>query len=281
MKSKYTDKVKYVIGDIRDRFKIESTITRLDPHIIIIASALKHIDTCEYEVHESLETNTNGTLNVLRSIEHNIKRLKRLETVVFISTDKACYPINTYGICKALSEKAIVEYSLKMNQERVKFVNVRYGNVLNSRGSIIPKLKECKEDTLYLTHPDMTRFIMTQEDSVNLIQYAIMNGNSGDTIIPRIEAMRIKDLFELFAERHSPPKKIEITSLRPGEKMSEALLNINEIRRTICKDNYYIIKPDYKDNNNYEFIDLKSYDSSDKTLDKKELELYLKRCKFY
>ena len=279
MKSKYKDSVKYIIGDIRDYSKIESTITRLDPNVIIIASALKHIDTCEYEVHESLETNTNGTLNVLRAIECNVRRLKRLETVIFISTDKACYPINTYGMCKALSEKAIVEYSLKMNQERVKFINVRYGNVLNSRGSIIPKLKESKEDTLYLTHPDMTRFIMTQEDSVNLIQYAIINGDSGDTIIPRIEAMRIKDLFELFVEQQSPPKKIEITSLRAGEKMSEALLNINEIRRTVCKDNYYIIKPDY-DTSEYEFIKMTSYDSSDTTLDKKDLQKYLQQYNF-
>jgi UDP-glucose 4-epimerase len=214
LKDKYKN-TKFILGDIRDYEKVNEAINLVNPNIIVMAAALKHIDTCEYEVRESLETNTVGTMNVLKSVR--LSKLKGLETVLFVSTDKACYPINTYGMCKALSEKAMVEESLKMCDGYVKYINIRYGNVLNSRGSIIPKLREWKGDTYYLTHPEMTRFLMTQEDSVELMTYAIMNGESGDTIVPKIDAMSIKDLFEIYNERSGGGKRIEITKLRPGE----------------------------------------------------------------
>lgn len=283
LKDKYKD-VRFILGDIRDYEKVNDTINRVKPNIIVIAAALKHIDTCEYEVRESLETNTVGTMNVLKSVR--LSKLKSMETVLFVSTDKACYPINTYGMCKALSEKAIVEESLKMDDSYVKYVNIRYGNVLDSRGSIIPKLREWKGDTYYLTHPDMTRFLMTQEDSVELMTYAIMRGESGDTIVPKIDAMNIKDLFEIYNESSGGEKKIKVTKLRPGEKMHESLLNVNEIRRTIVKTmgekQYYIIKPDYN-LDNYRFIDvekMKSYDSCDELLSKDVLRGYLEERGF-
>lgn len=276
LKDRYKS-VRFILGDIRDYEKVNEVINSVSPNIIVMAAALKHIDTCEYELRESLETNTMGTMNVLKSVR--LSKMKCLETVLFVSTDKACYPINTYGMCKALSEKAIVEESLKMWDSHVKYVNIRYGNVLDSRGSIIPKLREWKGDTYYLTHPEMTRFLMTQEDSVELMTYAIMRGESGDTIVPKIDAMGIKDLFELYNDMNGGEKKIEITKLRPGEKMHESLLNVNEIRRTILKnvDNkrYYIIKPDYN-LDNYKFIEgMKSYDSCDALLSKEQLCKYL------
>jgi len=272
LKDKYKN-TKFILGDIRDYEKVNEAINLVNPNIIVMAAALKHIDTCEYEVRESLETNTVGTMNVLKSVR--LSKLKGLETVLFVSTDKACYPINTYGMCKALSEKAMVEESLKMCDGYVKYINIRYGNVLNSRGSIIPKLREWKGDTYYLTHPEMTRFLMTQEDSVELMTYAIMNGESGDTIVPKIDAMSIKDLFEIYNERSGGGKRIEITKLRPGEKMHESLLNVNEIRRVIVRGKYYIIKPDYN-LEYYKFVeDMKTYDSCDALLSKDKLSEYL------
>jgi dTDP-4-dehydrorhamnose reductase len=283
MKQQYANQSKrlaFCMGDIRDLKTVQETLEDVNPHIIIIAAALKHIDTCEYEVMESIKTNTLGPMNVLKAVKNCDKtfKLQCLESVIYISTDKACFPINTYGICKSLSEKAVIEQTFKMPFSRVKFVNVRYGNVLNSRGSIIPKLRDSTESHYTLTHQDMTRFIMTQEEAVQLIEYAILNGNSGDTIIPKIKCMKIIDLFEIYAEKTTPAKEIRMSSLRPGEKMSEALLNENEIRRTIEQDGYYIIKPDYtlKDNK-CEFVTLNSYDSADKDicLSKDELKQYL------
>lgn len=266
--------VNYLMGDIRDSLRVEDTIRRVDPHIIIIASAIKHIDRCEFEVNEGLMTNTNGVFNVCRAVEklHNSKT--RLESVVFISTDKACSPTNVYGMTKSLSERIIVEYSLKMKNTKLKFVNCRYGNVLDSRGSIIPKLKENKDPVLFLTHQDMTRFIMTQEQAVNLIKYAIMDGHSGETIIPKLTSMSILDLFKIFAEKDN--KEIRLSKIRPGEKIHEELLNFEEINRATERDDFYIIHPSYENNyNDKQKVNLQSYSSNDFKISKNHLHDYL------
>jgi FlaA1/EpsC-like NDP-sugar epimerase len=189
MSLKYkTTNLSFIIGDIRDYGKVENAILREQPNIIIIMAALKHIDRCEYAIEECVKTNLNGPLNVLNSIESNNDRLTSLETVIFISTDKACEPTNVYGMAKALAESAIVEKSLYI--KKIKFVNVRYGNVLNSRGSIIPILHEKGIDPniheFSLTHRDMTRFVMTLEQSVALIEHAINKAESGDIVIPKL-----------------------------------------------------------------------------------------------
>ena len=250
----------------------------MNPDIIIIASALKHIDTCEFNVNEALLTNTIGTMNICKNIFIHKTQLKKLSNVVFVSTDKATKPINTYGMTKALSEKIIIEYSKKMETEKIKFNIVRYGNVLNSRGSIIPKLKETQDPIIYLTHKDMTRFIMTQEEAISLIEYAIVYGSVGETIIPKISSMRILDVFELFSEKYN--KKIEITHIRPGEKLHEELLNDYELTRTIVRDNYYILPPTYETMIGDESIINKNvlktgYSSCNNILSKRELETYL------
>lgn len=136
--------IHFIIGNVSDRSIVESTIKRIRPDIIIIGSAMKHIDQCEINTSESLKTNLIGTQNVLESVESNLLTLPNLETVVFISSDKACSPINNYGMCKALSETLVVEKAHYIPS--IKFVNVRYGNVLNSRGSIIPLLHKICND---------------------------------------------------------------------------------------------------------------------------------------
>lgn len=242
-----SNNLKFIIGDIRDKNRVETTIVRENPNIIVIASALKHIDRCEFAVHESMETNLQGTINVTNAIERNESHLKNLECVVFISTDKACEPTNVYGMCKALSEAVIIEKSMYV--PNIKFVNVRYGNVLNSRGSIIPLLHEIGTDPLKdsfnLTHPDMTRFVMTLDQSVDLIEHAINHAESGDTVIPKLVSMRLEDLFEIFSKLYEKP--VRITELRPGEKMLESLISETQSYRLVKDaDDYFYIKPPYK-----------------------------------
>jgi FlaA1/EpsC-like NDP-sugar epimerase len=234
--------INFIIGNVADKTIVETSINRINPHIIIIASAMKHIDQCETNTGESLKTNLLGTQNILDSIEKNSFFLKNLETVVFVSSDKACSPINNYGLCKALSETLIIEKAHYL--ERPTFVNVRYGNVLNSRGSIIPLLHKIGKDdskpSFTLTNETMTRFVMTLDESVDLIEYAILNGESGDTIIPKLTSMNLKDLLEIFSEKYKKP--IKIVGLRSGEKLYESLINDTQLNRIIKNGDYTHIK---------------------------------------
>jgi nucleoside-diphosphate-sugar epimerase len=268
----------FILGDIRDSKSVKDAILRTSPDIIIIASALKHIDRCEYEVDQTYMTNSMGVMNVLDVVKYNYKDLVNLESVVFISTDKACSPINTYGMSKALAEKMVVETAYKLrNSSSIKFMSVRYGNVLNSRGSIIEAMDKIGNSIIpeyKLNHPNMTRFIMTQEDSVKLINYAIQDGESGDILIPKTASMSVKDMIELYANKYN--KKIVPGKVRPGEKIHEDL--INEYESTRCKesDRYYIIKPPYK---NYTNEDSYKYSSHSNIITRERLYEYLTKLK--
>jgi UDP-N-acetylglucosamine 4,6-dehydratase/5-epimerase len=263
----------FIIGDIRDFMKVNQSILRVDPDIIIIASALKHIDRCEYETNECISTNLLGTQNILNSIEllqNNIK----LEKVCFVSTDKACSSVNIYGMCKAVSECLMIEKSKFI--KNIKFVTVRYGNVLNSRGSIIPKLHEIGQNNEYhkytVTDDRMTRFVMTLNQSVDLIQHALDYGESGDVVIPKLISCKIIDLIKIFSEKYNKP--IEKGELRPGEKLLESLINETQSMRLIKgKDGYMFIKPPYK--NIMVDSDVKDYNSKLNPLSKEDLKKYL------
>ena len=275
MSLKYkTSNLQFIIGDIRNYSSLETTILREQPHIVVIMAALKHIDRCEYAVDECIQTNCIGPMNVLNAVEKNNDRLNKLECVVMVSTDKACEPTNAYGMAKALAESAIVEKSLHVKNR--KFVNIRYGNVLNSRGSIIPILHEKGKDLsvkhFSLTHPDMTRFVMTLEQSVALIEHAIIYAESGDTVIPRLISMKLIDLLTIFSEKYNKP--IIITGLRPGEKMLESLISETQSLRLVNGSNGYMyIKPPYK---NILITDnIRNYNSHTNPLDIEELRIYL------
>lgn len=268
--------LQFIIGDIRDYNAVENAIIRVQPHIIVIMAALKHIDRCEYAIHECIETNCKGPMNILNAIEKNNDRLNNLEAVVMVSTDKACEPTNAYGMAKALAESAIVEKSLYITNR--KFVNIRYGNVLNSRGSIIPILHEKGQDPdvkeFTLTHELMTRFVMTLEQSVELIEYAAEHGESGDTVIPRLISMHLKDLLELFSEKYNKP--VRVTGLRPGEKMLESLISETQAMRLIKMDNGYMhIKAPYKQL--LIMDDVYNYNSKINPLNKEQLNDYLNK----
>lgn len=275
MELKYKSKnLTNIIGDIRNVDKVQQSIIRTNPHIIIVAAALKHVDKCEFETDECIMTNINGLQNVLQSVELNRVVLSNLESVCFISTDKACSPVNTYGMSKGICENLMVEKSKYIKD--IKYVVVRYGNVLNSRGSIIPILENKGKDpncqNFTLTHHGMTRFIMVLNEAVTLIEYAILEGESGEIIIPKLKAMYIGDLMKIYSEIYHKP--IVETGMRAGEKLYETLINDMQSMRTVTKDNYYHIKPSYLPlssvNQTFE------YNSQQNVLNKDELTNYLK-----
>ena len=272
----YNKNLNFIIGDVINRDKIEESLLRIKPHIIIIASAMKHIDQCEYNTDQSLNTNLLGVKNILDLVEKHQTLLDgTLQTVLFVSSDKACSPINVYGMCKALSETLIVEKSYYV--KKIKFVNIRYGNVLNSRGSIIPLLHTIGSDTekkyFTLTNDKMTRFVMTLEQSVDLIEHTLINGESGDTVIPKLISMNVKDLVELFSEKYNKP--IKLTGIKPGEKLLESLINKSQSARININGDYTHIKSIYNFNDSIDETKLNDYNSKINPLNKEELNNYL------
>lgn len=247
MRQKYPD-LTYVIGDMRDKNRFENILFRIRPNKIIIAAALKHIDICEYNISECISTNIIGVQNIVDTVaENSVKNLiPELDTVLFTSTDKATSPVNAYGMCKALCERVIAEKSLYLKHPR--FLTVRYGNVLKSRGSLFPLFHEFGQnpdkDSFPVTNSEMTRFFMDLDDSINLILQCIQFGESGDTFIPKVKSYRIHDIAKGFSRKYGKP--VAIVGNRPGEKLHECLINESEKHRTIQQDNYYVIKPCYK-----------------------------------
>lgn len=272
--------LKFVIGDVINKNKVCETILRIKPNIIIIASAMKHIDQCEYNTDQCLNTNLLGVKNILDIIEQYQNEINgTLETVIFVSSDKACSPINVYGMCKALSETLIVEKSLYV--KNIKFVNIRYGNVLNSRGSIIPLLHTIGKDEnkpfFTITNDNMTRFVMTLEQSVDLIEYAIIFGDSGDTIVPKLISMKVKDLIEIFSEIYKKP--IKNIGIKPGEKLLESLINSSQSARIVKNGEYTHIKSIFNFNKDICEDTLNDYNSKINPLTKDALLSYLNELK--
>ena len=270
----------FVIGDVINKNKVEETILRVQPNIIVIASAMKHIDQCEYNLDQCINTNMNGVKNILDVIEKHKSQLNNvLETVLFVSSDKACSPINVYGMCKALSESLIVEKSYYV--KNFKIVNIRYGNVLNSRGSIIPLLhaigKDVNKHYFTLTNKNMTRFVMTLEQSVDLIEHGLTNSKTGDTIIPELISMKVKDLIEIFSEKYNKP--IKIIGIKPGEKLLESLINKSQSARLKKYNSYTHIESIYTFNEEIEEALLHDYNSEINPLSKLELYQYLEKLK--
>lgn len=247
-------KVQFILADMRDKEVMRDKLTSIKPNKIIIAAALKHIDICEYNVGECIRTNVIGVQNIVDVVASI--QLPELDTVCFVSTDKAVSPVNAYGICKSLGERIVVEKTLTV--QNPKFVIVRYGNVLNSRGSLLPLFHKIGNDSTAtyfpITHPEMTRFFISLEEGVKLIEKAMDEGESGDTYIPLVSSYKIMDIAEKFSKIYNKPTKI--IGIRPGEKLHECLINESERYRTIKKDNIYVIKPCYKNINSS--VDFKS-----------------------
>lgn len=234
-----SDNVTFMVADMRDRRRLEEVLIVTRPNIVIIAAALKQVDTCERAPGESIKTNILGVQNLVEVIERSKGLLSDLEAVVMVSTDKACEPTNVYGMSKAIAERVVTSRSYIHDHPR--FVAVRYGNVLESRGSIIPLFRYQAEHmrSFTLTHEDMTRFVMTLDQSIDLILTAATQGSGGETWIPRLNAMLIKDLAEIFSETYDKP--IEVIGMRPGEKLHEMLISKPESLRVREVDGFYVI----------------------------------------
>lgn len=232
-------RLRFILGDVRDYRSVREAVRGVD--IIIHVAALKWITEVEYNVWEGVKTNVIGAQNVIEAA-----REEDVEKVIALSTDKAVEPVNAYGMTKALQERLITTANLYDTGNRTVFISTRYGNVLGSRGSVVPYFKKLISEgkPLTITDPQMTRFIMTLKESVELVLFALQEGVGGEVFVPKMPAHTIGDLAEVMLEKNSKNnRKIEIIGIRPGEKIHETLVSASEATRTIEMSPYYVILP--------------------------------------
>jgi len=237
-------KVKFYIGDVRNQSSVDAVAKGVD--YIFHAAALKQVPSCEFFPIEAVKTNILGTDNVLNAAERQgVKR------VVVLSTDKAAYPINAMGMSKALMEKVMVARSRNLDGTETVFCGTRYGNVMASRGSVIPLfVDQIKSDKpLTLTDPSMTRFMMTLEDAVDLVLYAFEHGNNGDIFVQKAPAATIETLAKALLELYKASNPIRVIGTRHGEKLYETLVNREDMVKAQDMGGYYRIPADTRDLN--------------------------------
>jgi len=233
-------KVKFYIGDVRDKHSVDVAINGVD--YIFHAAALKQVPSCEFFPMEAVKTNIIGAGNVLDSaVEHEVKR------IILLSTDKAVYPINAMGLSKAMMEKVMVAKARSLgDKSKTVICGTRYGNVMASRGSVIPlfieQIKAGKD--LTVTDPHMTRFMMTLEDAVDLVLFAYENGRNGDVFIQKSPASTIHDLAKALIELYNSKSKIKIIGTRHGEKLYETLVNREEMAKATDMGHYFRVSAD-------------------------------------
>lgn len=240
-------KVKFYIGDVRDSSAIETAMRGVD--YIFHAAALKQVPSCEFFPIEAVKTNVLGTENVLESaIRNNVKK------VVVLSTDKAVYPINAMGISKAMMEKVLVAKSRNANNTII--TGTRYGNVMASRGSVIPLFVDLIKSNkgLTLTDPTMTRFMMTLEDAIDLVLFAFENAEPGDIFVQKAPAATIETLSKALLDLYQSNSELKVIGTRHGEKLYESLLTKEEKLKAIDLNNYYRIPSDNRDLNYSNYI---------------------------
>jgi len=267
--------LEFRIGDVRDYHTICNALRNVD--IVINAAALKQVPTCEYFPYEAVMTNITGGENIVRAIrEHRFP----VETVVAVSTDKACKPVNVMGMTKSIQERIIICGNLCCSTTR--FICVRYGNVLASRGSVIPLFHEQIKNggPVTITTPEMTRFLLSLETAVDTIFAAIQNASPGETYVPKTPAARIIEIVTaLIADRNI---EIRETGIRPGEKIHETLVSEEEAWRTYDRGDYYVIQPILpelrmrKEKVNYKYLN-REYSSADSICSFKEVKKLLER----
>ena len=237
---KYKNKIRFFIGDIRDKSRLKMAFADVD--IVIHAAALKQVPTAEYNPFEYIKTNINGANNIIEACLHN-----NVKKVIALSTDKASSPINLYGATKLCSDKLFLSANNIKGKKNITFSVVRYGNVMGSRGSIIPKFFEQKKTgILTITDKRMTRFNISLTDSVKLVINALKYSKiGGEIFVPIIPSYSITDLAKAIA----PKSKIKIIGIRPGEKLHEELISINESKNTFKFKNLYVVLPNMSEEN--------------------------------
>ncbi len=242
-------KVRFHIGDVRDYPSIQRAMVGVD--YVFHAAALKQVPSCEFFPMEAVRTNVIGTDNVINAaVENGVKR------VVLLSTDKAVYPINAMGISKAMAEKTLIARARTLDESSTVLCATRYGNVMASRGSVIPLfIEKIKAGTpLTITDPNMTRFLMSLEDSVDLVLHAFVNGRQGDIFVQKAPASTIGELAIALKELFSSNVPVKIIGTRHGEKLYESLLSREEMTRAIDEGRYYCVPADNRDLNYDKYI---------------------------
>jgi len=243
------DKIKYYIGDTRDKRSLDAAMRGVD--YVFQAAALKQVPSCEFFPMEAVRTNVMGCENVLDSaLENGVKN------VIVLSTDKAVYPINAMGMSKALSEKVMVAKSRNLNGSGTTFCGTRYGNVMASRGSVIPLFVEQikKGEPITITDPNMTRFMMTLQDAVTLVLYAFENGENGDIFVQKAPAATIEVLAKALVKLYNAKSEIKVIGTRHGEKLFETLVNREEMAKATDMGDYFRIPADNRDLNYGKFF---------------------------
>jgi UDP-N-acetylglucosamine 4,6-dehydratase len=238
------DKVKFYIGDVRDYTSISESLTGVD--YIFHAAALKQVPSCEFYPMEAVKTNVIGTENVLNAaIANGVKR------VVVLSTDKAVYPINAMGISKAMAEKIMVARSRMIPESGTVVCATRYGNVMASRGSVIPLfINQIKKgEPITVTDPNMTRFLMSLEDSVDLVLHAFEHACQGDIFVQKAPASTVADLAQALKELFGSPSPVKVIGTRHGEKLYESLISREEMAKAEDMERYFRIPADNRDLN--------------------------------
>ena len=243
-KNFHNPKLKFYIGDVRDKESMNYVMKDVD--FVFHSAALKQVPSCEFYPMEAVKTNIIGTNNVLDSaIHHKVKK------VICLSTDKSVYPINAMGMSKALMEKVVISKTLNKNHKTV-ICTTRYGNVLGSRNSIVPVILEKikKKLPILLTSENMTRFLMTMDDAIDLVMFAFKNGKNGEVFIKKCQSAKITELIKsILSLKKIKQYQVKKIGVRPGEKIDETLITVEELSRTINKKNFFIIKPDITDLN--------------------------------
>ncbi|WP_339898334.1 polysaccharide biosynthesis protein [Paraglaciecola polaris] len=244
-----SDKLKFIIGDTRDYNSIAQAMVGVD--YVFHAAALKQVPSCEFYPMEAVKTNVYGTENTINAaIANNVKR------VILLSTDKAVYPINAMGISKAMAEKIVVAKSRMIPDGGTILCSTRYGNVMASRGSVIPlffeKIKAGK--ALTITDPNMTRFLMSLEDSVDLVLHAFKNGKQGDIFVQKAPASTIEELAKAIMELCGKKSETKVIGTRHGEKLFESLVSREEMVKAQDMGKYYRIPADNRDLNYDKYI---------------------------
>jgi UDP-N-acetylglucosamine 4,6-dehydratase/5-epimerase len=232
----FTDqKIRFFLGDIRDKDRLLRALTGVD--LVIHAAAMKIVPTAEYNPFEYIKTNINGAMNLIDAcIERNVKK------IVALSTDKACNPVNLYGATKFVSDKLFVSANSYSGSSGSRFSVVRYGNVMGSRGSVIPFfLKEKSKKQLPITDPEMTRFMITLEQGVDLVWTAIKDMQGGEIYVKKIPSMRVTDVAKAICAK----SKQQIIGIRPGEKIHEQMISTEDAENTYEYDEFYKILPQY------------------------------------
>ena len=225
--------MRYFIGDVRDLSRLERAMKNVD--IVVHAAALKHVPIAEYNPFEAIKTNVIGAQNVIQAcLSSSVKK------VVALSTDKAAAPINLYGATKLASDKLFISANNYKGSRDIKFSVVRYGNVMGSRGSVIPHFYETsKKNYIHITHKDMTRFNITLEEGIDLVIHSLKNMWGGELFVPKIPSFKIYDLAKAIAPKIKP----KIVGIRPGEKIHEEMITETDSLNAAEFKNYFVILP--------------------------------------